>query len=245
MGSAGAQFSGQTNPREERPASSPDGQPTQQADHTTAISSRVVGVHGRGIAGTNARIALAILALALGLTAASPAHAAAKPAARTSLAVRVSGLPPGTPARVVVSGPHLRRILSGSRIFAQVRPGRYTLTTSNVRIVARRGRLKAGSLALPAKRRVVVVVKPRHTAVAKVGYGTIINSNVRLLLLAPVSLRGDPTNPTSIVLPLASHVRAGSILNRATDEEAAGRPLSPRQVGPSLWIAPRREPDPS
>jgi len=33
LGSAGAHFSGQTNPREERPASDPDGQPTQQADH--------------------------------------------------------------------------------------------------------------------------------------------------------------------------------------------------------------------
>jgi hypothetical protein len=41
MGSAGAQFSGQTNPREERPATQPGRQPLQRAAH--AIWSR--GVH--------------------------------------------------------------------------------------------------------------------------------------------------------------------------------------------------------
>lgn len=130
----------------------------------------------------------------------------------TSLAVRVSGLPPRVAARIIVRGPRLSKALKRSQTLSRLRPGRYTFTIQQVKIAGRRSGVQAGSLALPSKPRVRVRVKAGQTGSVTLKYGTIVNANVLRLDLRPLSVQGDPNNPSAVVLPASFRARAGTIL---------------------------------
>lgn len=129
----------------------------------------------------------------------------------SSLTVHVTGLPPGVAASIVVRGPGFSTVLKGSRTIRHARAGSYTFTVRPVTI-GRGHHVRAGSLALPARRQERVRVKAGRTAGIRLEYGTIINANVRRLNLSPVSVRGDPRNPSGIVLPNTVRVGVGTIL---------------------------------
>src|ERR1700722_1737068 len=68
----------------------------------------------------------------------------------SSLAIHVSGLPPGVAASIRVHGPHFSTTLKGSRTIRDIRPVRSTCTVRQVTIACGHG-VRAGSLALPAR----------------------------------------------------------------------------------------------
>lgn len=138
-----------------------------------------------------------------------------RPASRghlATLSARVVGLPPGTAARIVVRGPHFSRVLHGSRTLRRLRPGRYVLTVRKVKIARRVKGVRAGSVALPSEGRLFIRLKAGQTLTVHVAYGTIVNANVRRLETDPVSVRGDPADPSELVLPASVRARAGTIL---------------------------------
>jgi uncharacterized repeat protein (TIGR01451 family) len=57
-----------------------------------------------------------------------------------------------------------------------------------------------------------VEVKAGRTSVVHLEYGTIINPNVQQLKLNPISVQGNASNPSGIVLAGTIHIRAGTIL---------------------------------
>ena len=129
----------------------------------------------------------------------------------SSLVVHVSGLPPGVAASIRVHGPHFSATLKGSRTIRNIRPGRYTFTVRQITIAGGH-HVRAGSLALPARTQEQVQVKAGRTSVVHLEYGTIINPNVGQLRLNPISVQGDPSNPSGIVLAGAVHIKVGTIL---------------------------------
>jgi uncharacterized repeat protein (TIGR01451 family) len=137
------------------------------------------------------------------------ASAAQKP---TSVVVSVSGLPPSVAGSVVVRGPRLLKVLKRSRTLRHVRPGRFTFSVRQVRIAARRGSVRAGSLALPAKRSVRVLVKPGRVTRVVLKYGTIVNANARRLTLSPSSVQGAARNPSGLTLAPGVRATVGTIL---------------------------------
>lgn len=150
-----------------------------------------------------ARLVLSALILTCSLAAVDATTAAATPEhaghASARLAVRISGLPPGVAARVFVRGPGVARSLRSSRTFTNVAPGRYTLTVGKVRLGRYGTHIAAGSLALPSRPRVIVHVTPRRRTIANARYGTIVNSTVQRLSIVPVSVQGNPRDPSALV----------------------------------------------
>ncbi len=168
----------------------------------------------------------------------------------TTIVVKISGLPPGVPASVVVHGPRLSAVLSGSRRLLHLHPGRYTFTIHRVIIRGRRGHVRAGSIALPAIHQESVLVGAGHRTVVHLEYGTIINSNVRTLSSRPLAVKGSPANPKAIVVPLALHLAAGEILtakpsatlpaglfDKVTSTKRAGRRVTLKLVPAQLTEA--------
>src|SRR5687768_5582511 len=49
-----------------------------------------------------------------------------------ALSLTVSGLPSGTAAQVTLSGPGFSRVVSGTEVIANLKPGQYTLTPASV-----------------------------------------------------------------------------------------------------------------
>jgi uncharacterized repeat protein (TIGR01451 family) len=166
---------------------------------------------------------LALLA-ALAMLVATGAQASNGRLARRSsaaLTIRIVGLPPRVPASVLVRGPGLRRVLTGSRVLRHMRPGSYTIMVRQVHI--RRGHhVRAGSLALPAQRRLAVRIAAGHGATEQVRYGTIIAPNVHLFKLGPVAVRGTATNPSAIVVRAPFRTRVGAILTARPSSKLPG-----------------------
>jgi uncharacterized repeat protein (TIGR01451 family) len=139
------------------------------------------------------------------------ARAGAAPHRSASLVVRVSGLPPNVSADIALRGPGLLKTLTGSRTVSHLRPGRYTFTVRQVTISAGH-HVRAGSLALPAVARQSVQVNAGHRVTVTLQYGTIINPNVQRLRGPVLSVKGNPENPTGLVLSARAHVHVGTIL---------------------------------
>jgi uncharacterized repeat protein (TIGR01451 family) len=166
------------------------------------------------------RSALLVAAFAVGAMVTSEVAygqqaSAAKSPGVSNLVVRVTGLPGGAAAKVTVRGPRFSKSLRGSETLRRVRPGLYTFVVGKVKIARAQKGVRAGSEAVPVKSRVRVRVKSGRTARVRLSYGTIINANVRRLKLSPLSVEGDPTNPSRLTLPAASRATAGSILTAA------------------------------
>jgi uncharacterized repeat protein (TIGR01451 family) len=92
-----------------------------------------------------------------------------------------------------------------------VRAGRYSFVVREVKI-GRGHHVRAGSLDIPSAPRVQVRVRAGKTAIVAIRYGTIVSANVRRLSRGPISVSGEPTDPSSIVLPASIHVSVGAIL---------------------------------
>ncbi len=154
---------------------------------------------------------LALLLVCVGLFGSGPAFASGTRKGGSTLVVDIAGLPRGARADVVVRGPHLSLTLRRTRTLRGVRPGAYTFIVRQVRLAGGH-RIHGGSLALPAVAKQRVEVPAGHSTTAHLAYGTIINSNVRLFTLRPLSVRGEAGDPSAIVLSHAAGIKVGTIL---------------------------------
>jgi len=170
-------------------------------------------------AGAPGVAAAALLCLvALAALHPTPAAAAAPPARGARLAVEVSGLPGGAPARAVVRGPGgFRRLVTHSRTLAGLAPGSYAISVAAV--VTRRPykEVPAGSKAFPVRHRVRVHLRGGGKAVAQVAYGTIRSSSVIALASPVLAVVGDPEDPRGVVVAskAGARIATGSILAQA------------------------------
>lgn len=142
--------------------------------------------------------------LAVGMTLAviaALAPAGASAASSGALSITTSGLPVGQRPSIVVSGPGFRRVItSDHQILEGVRPGRYLLRVSTVMVGRSAGRVRAGAVAYPSRRRLEVQVKVGRTGRLTVRYAAIINPGVQRLSTIVAGVRGRATDPNAIVL---------------------------------------------
>lgn len=135
-------------------------------------------------------------------TATVSGPAAAAPARRATLEVRLSGLPQGQPAGATLRGPGLSRELRSARMMLRgVRPGRYVLTLRRVTFTRARNGIAKGSIALPSRRRVAVGVKAGGRARLSGGWGMVMRAGVERAPRRVTDVLGAPEDPTGIVVP--------------------------------------------
>jgi alpha-tubulin suppressor-like RCC1 family protein len=159
-------------------------------------------------------IPMAVVALAGPLDGVDVARAAGKATRAGRVDVRVAGLPPGQRPAGVVRGPGVRKRLTGrSTRLTGLRPGRYTLTLSKVRIGRALGTIKKGATASPSLRSVKVRLRAGRRAVLRGRYGSIVNPGVRPVRGAVLAISGPPGNPATLTLPGRRAFRRGAILS--------------------------------
>ena len=163
-----------------------------------------------------ARLRLVVVLTLLALVSLAALPTAASAAARTgTLSVRVSALPPGQAPSGLLLGPGMRRRVSASRLMIRgARPGLYRLVLATVKLTRSAGPLKRGALAYPAGG-VRVRLRAGASATLRGRYGTIINPGVVSLAGSVISVGGDRSNPSFIVLGGRRSFAVGAVLSMA------------------------------
>jgi hypothetical protein len=175
--------------------------------------------------GTGAVFAPGFAALTLALLAALlvPFAASAHGTAEGTLTLKVSGLPRGEHAALLLTGPkagthgdsrlHRRLEPRAPRATLSLGPGHYRLTVEKLRLRRSHGAVKAGATALPTHRHLKVTVKSGETRKVDVVYGSIVNPGVRDVSNAIARVLGDPERPRGVALRPGVRVRHGQILS--------------------------------
>lgn len=150
-------------------------------------------------------VALPFLAiLAALLLPASGAQAAPNLTSASSagrLVLTTSGLPSGEQATVALHGAGIRReIKVGRKQMVRLPAGRYSLDVRRV-VTARAHRgVQQGAVAYPAKKKISVAVEQGASMKLVVRYA-VVNAGVQPLPKRVLGFKGDPSDPTAVLLP--------------------------------------------
>jgi hypothetical protein len=165
------------------------------APGSTAVCSTVEHEHSlREVAGRfhDLRLRLGAIAVAtlvvLGFTA---TVASARSAPGASLRIRVTGLPASQPTSILITGPRFRRSFRRQRVgLARLRPGTYVVAVRPVRISRSQHRIARGSVAYPARSRLMVRVRRDRTSRLSIVYAGVVAPNAKPL---PANVLGSET----------------------------------------------------
>jgi len=137
--------------------------------------------------------------------------------ARTgTLKVKVMGLPHGVSARVLLTGPRgFRMQVQRSKVLKRLRPGRYRFRVGRVSIPRHTPGVPGGGTAYPTSGSVSSSVRVGGESVVIVNYGSIRNAKTHVLTSSPLSVAGDPTDPSAITVPGGGSLGVGSIVAQA------------------------------
>jgi hypothetical protein len=124
------------------------------------------------------------------------------------LEVRATGVPERTNPRIIVQGGGLSRIVRAREETLLLAPGRYTLQIDPVRVERGYQGIRAGAIAYPNTRKLVVFVLRARTAVVRASYVGVLNPGVRRLPQKILGVLGGGDRPEGLLLP--AHVRKPS-----------------------------------
>lgn len=159
----------------------------------------------------------------LHVSAAASSHTKrARSRATATLEVRISGLPMGASAAVVLHGPSgLRKTLRRTSTLHGLPLGSYYARTGKVDVGGIHG-LPAGSLAFPRVATRILVLKAHRRVRLNVMYGTIRSGRTKALSTVPVKTTGPPNDPSSVTVPANSGFSVGSIIAAAPSAALPG-----------------------
>ena len=175
------------------------------APGSTAACSMVEDDHSLKLVAARSRVLLGVAASAVATLVVlgfATANASARPVRATSLRIRVAGLPASQPSSILITGPSFRRSFRRQRIaLARLRPGRYVVKVRPVRISGSRRRIARGSVAYPARPRLVMRVRRGRISRLVIVYAGVVAPNVKPLPTNVLGVVGNPDNPVGLVLP--------------------------------------------
>jgi hypothetical protein len=132
--------------------------------------------------------------------------------APSSLTISPAGLPKGQPMSLSIHGPSTAlEVTSSHESLTGLHPGRYAVTVKPVAIARATGRIPRGATAYPARRRLVIDVKPARAARLIVAYAGIVNPTVRPVPKRILRVLGDPMRPKAILLSAQAKPTIGTI----------------------------------